>query len=82
VRGFEGMGWRDRGEAAYFGRSTVVALCAIDVSVVVALTSDVARANIPRDLSLDSQEESSETEEVRDLHFAVFQLQVLDSIDR
>jgi hypothetical protein len=67
-----GCGWWDRGDLTYFWRSTVVALCAINVSIVIALTSNIPRANIPRDLSPDSQDESSETEEVRELHILQF----------
>lgn len=64
------------GGLTYFWRSPVVALCAINMSVIVALTSNIPLADIPRDLSPDSQDESSDTEEVREFHFAVVQLQV------
>jgi hypothetical protein len=52
------------------------------MSIIMALTSNIPLADIPRDLSPDSQDESSDTEEVREFHFAVFPLQVLDLIDR
>jgi len=52
----------------YFRGFTVVALRAIDVSVVMALAGDVAGANIPRGLSLDGKDERSNIEEVGELH--------------
>lgn len=55
----------------YIWRYTVVALCAIDMSIIMALTSNIPLADIPRDLSPDSQDESSDTEEVREFHFAL-----------
>jgi hypothetical protein len=52
------------------------------MSIIMALTSNIPLADIPRDLSPDSQDESSDTEEVREFHFALVQLQVLGLIDR
>jgi hypothetical protein len=41
------------------------------MSIIMALTSNIPLADIPRDLSPDSQDESSDTEEVREFHFVL-----------
>ena len=56
------------GRRTYFRGCILAALSTINVAVVVALASDVARANIPRDLSLDSQDESRDLEKIDELH--------------